>query len=577
MAISQVSDDDSARLQFWLESSSDWLWEVDADGCYTYVSPSCEVLLGYKPDQLMGAHWSLLLLNFESCAQLQSRLSLAEAFEDELACLHYLGYSVSLSIKAIPRLVGDRFVGFRGLSQDQSARRSAALVLRDVIAEPSAAMGDFFGQLTQGIQAALAVNSQTALSQVEQANQLLVASISQRTLALRESERRFQQMFEQSPIGLALLTLEGSIAQVNPTFRRLVGDRKPPELNQGCDVMRGQCPIAVLGLEDSALLVQMGQWLAQPGLIFSQETRYGPQNAWGLLTLQLLSDTEGQPSAILAMIQDIEDRKQLEAQQAQLINSLALANQQLARATQLKDEFLASMSHELRTPLNAVLGITEGLCEEVYGDLTPRQLRSLQTIDRNGQHLLSLINDILDLAKIEAGKLELTHSWVSIRGICEASLGVVRPLAGRKGIGLTIEAAEPIDRVNGRFWGDERRIQQILVNLLDNAIKFTPEGGRVSLEAELGGDRILFAVTDTGVGIEPELLPLLFDPFVQAQRGLARSGGTGLGLALVKRLARLHGGSALAKSQLGQGSRFWVELPRVSPRPSDGVGTAVAE
>jgi signal transduction histidine kinase len=268
------------------------------------------------------------------------------------------------------------------------------------------------------------------------------------------------------------------------------------------------------------------------------------------------------------IIQDIDDRKQLEAQQARFIDGLALVNQQLARATQLKDEFLASMSHELRTPLNSILGLSEGLCQQVYGDLTPRQLRSLQTIDRNGQHLLSLINDILDLAKIEAGKLDLAYGWVSVRGICELSLGVVAPLALRKTIAIHLEAEET-DRRLGRFWADERRIQQILVNLLDNAIKFTPEGGQVILRAEAGDDRLSFGVQDNGGGIEPELLATLFDPFVQAQQGLARSGGTGLGLALVKRLAQLHGGTATVESQLGQGSCFRIELPRQEPQPAD--------
>jgi PAS domain S-box-containing protein len=590
MATPRSIQEDSARLQFWLESSSDWLWEIDAEGCYTYVSPRCRELLGYSPEQLMGVHWSLMMLNFEGCTKLQSRLAQADAFEEELPCLHYLGYSVTLWLRAKPRWSEGRFAGFRGVTQDISARQSATLVLQEVGATATGDVRDFFGQLTQGIQSALAVNSQQALSQMEQANQLLVTRVSQRTLALRESEGRFQQMFEQSPIGLAMLTLEGQIEKVNPAFRRLVDDRQPPDQNQGHDALRGRCPIAVMGLDDPTLTDQMRQWLDQPDLGFSRELRYGSQLSWGLLTLQLLRDVDGQPNAILTLVQDIDDRKQLETQQSQLIANFALANQQLARATQLKDEFLATMSHELRTPLNSILGLTEGLCEEVYGDLTPRQLKSLQTIDRNGQHLLSLINDILDLAKIEAGKLELTYSWVSIRGICEASLGVVLPLAQRKGVGLEGVGSREVgsrgvgsrgvgeenrdgveDEANqnlGRIWADGRRVQQILVNLLDNAIKFTAAGGQVSLGVDVAADRLVFLVQDNGLGIDAEQLPLLFEPFVQVQ-GLARSGGTGLGLALVKRLAQLHGGQVSAESQPGQGSCFRVELPRVEPQATD--------
>lgn len=579
--------EDSARLQFWLESSSDWLWEIDAEGCYSYVSPRCRELLGYSPEQLMGVHWSLMMLNFEGYTKLQSRLSQAESFEEELSCLHYLGYSVTLWIKAKPRWSQGRFAGFRGITRDSSARRSAALVLQEAGAITTGDVGSFFGQLTQSIQSALAVDSQQALSQMEQANQLLVSRVFQRTLALRESEGRFQQMFEQSPIGLAMLTLDGTIDKVNPAFRRLVNDRQPPDQNQGYDAVRGQCPIAVMGIDDPTLTDQLSQWLTQPEIGFSRELRYGPQSTWGLLTLQILRDVDDQPNAILALVQDIADRKYLETQQAQLINSLAIANQQLARATQLKDEFLATMSHELRTPLNSILGLTEGLCEQVYGDLTPRQLKSLQTIDRNGQHLLSLINDILDLAKIEAGKLELTYGWVSIRGVCETSLGVVQPLAQRKGVEVGFEGvgngevgsggAERggvgAERQWGRIWADERRVQQILVNLLDNAIKFTAVGGRVSLGVDVGADspdkgleqRLVFSIQDNGFGIEAELLPMLFEPFVQAQ-GLARSGGTGLGLALVKRLAQLHGGQVSVESQPGLGSCFRVALPRMEPQ-----------
>jgi PAS domain S-box-containing protein len=600
MATPRSIQEDSARLQFWLESSSDWLWEIDAEGCYTYVGPRCRELLGYSPEQLMGVHWSLMMLNFEGCTRLQSRLSQAESFEEELPCLHYLGYGVTLWIKASPRWFQGCFTGFRGITRDVSARRSAALVLQEAGAMTSGEVGNFFGQLTQSIQSALAVDSQQALSQMEQANQLLVSRVSQRTLALRESEGQFQQIFEQSPSALAILALSGMIERINPAFAELVAhsldpiDRSLLALNQGHDPFIGTCPMTLLAIDDDRLFDQIQQWLAEPKASFRQEFLHGPeaQKSWGLLTLRIVWDISGQPAAILLIIQDIDDRKQLEAQQARFIDGLALVNQQLARATQLKDEFLATMSHELRTPLNSILGLTEGLCEQVYGDLTPRQLKSLQTIDRNGQHLLSLINDILDLAKIEAGKLELTYGWVSIRGVCETSLGVVQPLAQRKGVEVEFEGVGNGDVGNGdvgngdgerrgieeerqwgRIWADERRVQQILVNLLDNAIKFTAVGGRVRLGVEAGaespdeglGQRIVFSVQDNGLGIEAELLPLLFEPFVQAQ-GLARSGGTGLGLALVKRLAQLHGGQVSVESQPGLGSCFRVALPRVEPQ-----------
>jgi signal transduction histidine kinase/DNA-binding response OmpR family regulator len=252
---------------------------------------------------------------------------------------------------------------------------------------------------------------------------------------------------------------------------------------------------------------------------------------------------------------------------------LSAANAELARASRLKDEFLASMSHELRTPLNAVLGLSEALQEQVYGPLNEKQLKSLRTIEESGRHLLSLINDILDVSKIEAGKLGLEIASVSVEPICQASLRLIKQTAHKK----QIEVIFTFDSAVTTIQADGRRLKQILVNLLSNAVKFTPEGGTVGLEVVGDTERevVHFAIWDMGIGISQEEMEWLFQPFVQLDSSLSRQyTGTGLGLTLVRRLTELHGGGISLESEVGKGSRFTVSLPwpELGNWGSGGVG-----
>jgi signal transduction histidine kinase/ActR/RegA family two-component response regulator len=258
------------------------------------------------------------------------------------------------------------------------------------------------------------------------------------------------------------------------------------------------------------------------------------------------------------------ERAVLERRVAERTADLSLLNVELARTAQLKDEFLAGMSHELRTPLNAVLGLSEALQEDVYGPLTDRQRRSLHSIEASGRHLLDLITDILDLAKIGAGKLELALEPASIATICQASLRLITQLAHTKR--LSVDLA--LDPTVTLFHVDARRMKQILVNLLSNAVKFTPEGGSIGLEVagDAARQAVDLTVWDSGIGIAQEQMPRLFQPFVQLDSRLARQyEGTGLGLALVYRMVELHGGSISVTSDVGHGSRFRVALPWHTP------------
>ena len=260
----------------------------------------------------------------------------------------------------------------------------------------------------------------------------------------------------------------------------------------------------------------------------------------------------------------LHDAKQLseklEQRVADRTAELLMANAELSRVMRSKDDFLSAMSHELRTPLNAILGLSESLAEGVYGDMNTKQVKSINTIAESGHHLLALINDLLDIAKIGAGKMELELTKANVEDLCQASLRFVMEQAQKQKINLKLV----MDNQSVMLTADERRLKQILVNLLSNAVKFTPNGGSVTLETkcDLESESLMFSVRDTGIGIATEDLKRLFSPFTQLDSKLSRQyAGTGLGLTLVMKLVELHGGSVAVESEIGKGSCFTVRIP----------------
>lgn len=320
------------------------------------------------------------------------------------------------------------------------------------------------------------------------------------------------------------------------------------------------------------LLTEWSQWaVTAEGLYHNEGKMVRPDGSEVWFYVQAVAETNSDGAVIgyIGTLTDITAHKQAEEKLQQVNERLTLTNAELYRATRLKDEFLANMSHELRTPLNAILGMSQGLQDEIMGALNDSQKAAIDSIERSGQHLLALINDILDLAKVESGKLELQLAPVAIAYICKSSLSFVQQQAISKNIQLSIEA--PSDLAD--IVVDELRIRQVLINLLSNAVKFTPNGGSVKLTVrqEQSDNKILlcFSVIDTGIGIAQENISKLFQPFTQIDSRLNRlHPGTGLGLSLVRRLVQLHQGSIAVTSELGVGSCFTVYLPYRVIEPS---------
>ncbi|MEP7003804.1 MAG: ATP-binding protein [Chloroflexota bacterium] len=237
--------------------------------------------------------------------------------------------------------------------------------------------------------------------------------------------------------------------------------------------------------------------------------------------------------------------------------ALADANVRIAEADQAKSQFLANMSHELRTPLNAIIGFADVLGQRMFGDLNVKQADYVNDIVGSGRHLLSLINDILDLAKVEAGRMVLEPTAFSLRESLGAGMTMVRERAADHRLALTLDVAADVDVITA----DERKVKQVVFNLLSNAVKFTPDGGRITVSATRTADEVHVAVRDSGAGIAPADQAALFTEFAQTEDGRRAAEGTGLGLALTKKLVELHGGRIWVESQLGAGSTFTFALP----------------
>ena len=261
---------------------------------------------------------------------------------------------------------------------------------------------------------------------------------------------------------------------------------------------------------------------------------------------------------VVNLLQTFATQSALAIQNARLFREIEEKGRQIETANRHKSEFLANMSHELRTPLNAIIGFSEVLGERMFGELNEKQAEYTDDILSSGRHLLSLINDILDLSKVEAGRMELELTKFDLPMAIDNALTLIRERASRHGIRLH----HSVDERLGELTGDERKIKQILLNLLSNAVKFTPEGGRVDVDAVSSDGVVEISVSDTGIGIAPQDQETIFEEFRQVGTDYAQKReGTGLGLTLTRKFVELHGGKIWVESELGRGSRFIFTLP----------------
>ncbi len=378
-------------------------------------------------------------------------------------------------------------------------------------------------------------------AELKQSNQTL----QEMTKALEASKASFQSVVEKNQSGIMVLDQESHVLFTNQAIQKIF------------------CPNGLSANKQFGIPINANKRI--------QIRTYGPNKKLGTAEMDVVDTLwENQP-AYLVMLHDITELKEtqsaleternsLEQRVKKRTEELSHANAELARAARLKDEFLANMSHELRTPLNAIQMMSEILLDKISGPLNEEQSKAIRHIEAAGSHLLSLINDILDLSKIEAGKMTLEIQAVRVKEICQASLQFVKQAALKKQIQIST-----LDDNNVKvIQADERNLKQILVNLLTNAIKFTPQGGKVTLEVigDQNKNIAYFTVSDTGIGIPENEMVHLFQPFVQIDSSLSRQHeGTGLGLSLVYKLTEMHGGSVTVESQIGKGSRFTVSLP----------------
>jgi signal transduction histidine kinase len=343
------------------------------------------------------------------------------------------------------------------------------------------------------------------------------------------------------------------IAAVNATYPRPLD-----AAGAHSGAIRGRAPVSVTDISTDPRVSEDARAAAKVGGYRSVATvpLLRQDDVLGTLVV-----TRQQPSAFnadeIALLQTFADQAVIAIENVRLFKELQVANRELAAASQHKSQFLANMSHELRTPLNAIIGFSEVLSEKMFGDLNEKQEEYLKDIYASGQHLLSLINDILDLSKIEAGRMELEVAEFDLPTALDSALTLVRERAGRRSIALHLT----LDNRLGQMQGDERKIRQVVLNLLSNAIKFTPEGGRIEVLAALKDGFVEVAVSDTGVGIAPEDQEAVFEEFRQVGRADKKVEGTGLGLALSRKFIELHGGKIWVQSEVGMGSTFTFTIP----------------
>jgi len=431
----------------------------------------------------------------------------------------------------------------------------------------------------------LSLENKGLVERLQQSNKLLfetnddlmneITGRKQAEEALRESEGKLRLMFESVAEGITVSDLEGNIVQVNQAALRMHGYDKKEELID-------RSALEFIAKKDHARAMENLKKTLEDGYSGTIEYTFLRRDGGEFpaeLSASVLRDASGNPTGFVAITEDIIERKrmddelqqkneQLDAQNEELqsLNKELLTQQQeliektteVEEANQLKSEFLANMSHELRTPLNVIIGFSELLSDEVPGKINKEQRQCLSDIMGSSQHLLNLINEVLDLSKIESGRIRLRLADIDLTEVAESLARTMMPILAPRKQSLDIEIEEGLPPVHA----DKAKVRQVLLNLLSNSTKFTPDGGKLKIEAVREDNRCQVSVIDNGIGIKKEDQERIFEPFSQLNNPLIqKKEGAGLGLMIAKQIVEKHGGQIWVESEYGKGSRFTFTLP----------------
>jgi PAS domain S-box-containing protein len=366
----------------------------------------------------------------------------------------------------------------------------------------------------------------------------------------KEIEGQLQKLsraVEQSPVSIVITSRDGTIEYVNPRFVEMTGFTLDESVGQNPRIQK-------TGVHDDDFYKNLWETILAGDLWHGEffNRKKNGETYWEHTLIAPVRGAKGEITHFVAIKEDITENRRV-------AEELRAAKESAEAANRAKSDFLANMSHELRTPLNSVIGFSGILKKEFYGKLNEKQSEYVRYIGESGKHLLGLINDILDLSKVEAGKMKLEAAPVAVTNVIQASVAMMRERALKNDIGLSVEIGPGLEET---IEADERKVKQILFNLLSNAVKFTPAGGSVTVAASKEEDAVRICVEDTGIGIKAEDMTKLFTEFTQLESTYTKQHeGTGLGLALSKKLVELHGGRIWAESEAGTGSRFFFTLP----------------
>ncbi|MHC1730287.1 MAG: PAS domain S-box protein [Syntrophobacteraceae bacterium] len=631
------------RYRALVETSADWVWEVDAEAKYTYTDPKVEKILGYTPDEVLG-RTPLDFMSAEEARRVGPIFAEISASRRQFSSLinvnlHRDGREVVLETSGIPIYgPGGDLLGYRGMDRNvterivtEKALRESEERLRLTLEANSEGVWDwdipsgkaFFSKSYSGMlgyepeefpkdyagwkelihpedfpridQAHTAhiqerqefcvefrmrkktgdwcwIRSRGTVIERDSEDRAIrmvgthwdITDIKLAEKALRASDEVNRATFEQAAVGIAHVGINGHWLRVNDRLCAIVGYPReelmqltfqdishPEDLEKDLDYVR--------------------RMLSGEINTYSMEKRYlrkDRSQVWANLTVSLVRTDTGAHQHFIAVLEDITERKRTDAELRRYRDhleemieertaELKIAKEQAEAADHVKSVFLATMSHELRTPLNLIIGFAGILEQELTGPLNNEQKRQLGLVRESGSHLLNLVNDVLDISKIEAGQLEVSEDPFNLRALIQRVAQSVKPMAEEKRIGFELEIAPDVDLISS----DRRRVEQILLNLLGNAIKFTHEG-MVRVTCLLHGREVSVEINDSGIGIKKEDMDKLFRPFQQIQSDeTERIEGTGLGLSICKKLLDILGGKIVVASEWGKGSTFSFTLP----------------